>query len=275
MFGRNQLKAAALSLIRRTLVAAVLVEGAVITGVAADLPNASVALSPLQPPARSMTGEELFQKLLEHNHVRDLRLQQYSAIRTYQATNTQGKIYAQVVVRVEYKAPDHKTFTIESEEGSRMVRDLILKRLIESESETSSGGAHRDSSITPANYEFKLIGEQDLGASHCLVVEAVPRRKDKYLFEGRTWIDTRDYAIIRITGQPAQRLSFWITRADFVRQYQKIGEFWLPEREETLVHVRLNGNKALIIDHRNYSINSVAESRTQQLPRPGETGGQK
>ncbi len=263
MIGRNQFSATDLSIIRTILALGMLVTGANITS-AANQPDASPALSPLQAPARFLTSDELFQKLLEHNHMRDLRLEHYSAVRTYQVTNTQGKVYAQEVVRVEYRAPEHKTFTIDSEEGSRMVRELVLKRLIESESETSSGSAHRDSSIKPANYDFKLLGEQDVGSSHCLVVEAVPKRKDKYLFEGRIWIDAKDYAIVRIAGQPAQRLSFWITRADFVRQYQKIGDFWLPQRDETLVHIRLNGNKALIIDHCDYTIDSLAETGTQQ-----------
>jgi len=265
------------SLMTRTLIVMVMCTSTMAVSFAADKTAGEVTetLSPLQPPFQSMTGNELFQKLLEHNRLRDLRLEQYSAVRTYQVTNTQGKLYAQEVVHVQYQAPDRKTFAVDSEEGSTLVRDLVLKRLVESEAETSSGRAHRDSSIKPANYEFTILGEQDIGTYHCLVVAAVPRRNDKYLFEGKIWIDAQDFAIVRIAGQPAQRLSFWITRADFVRQYQKIGEFWLPERDETLVHVRLNGNKALIIDHRNYSINSVADSGTQQLPRGGETGGQK
>jgi hypothetical protein len=132
---------------------------------------------------------------------------------------------------------------------------MVLKRLIESESETSSGRAHHDSAIKPANYEFNLLGEQNVGPYHCLVADATPKRKDKYLFEGRVWIDAQDYAIVKIAGQPAKSLSFWITRADFVRQYEKIGEFWLPAQDETLVHVRMNGNKILTIQHRDYVVN--------------------
>lgn len=266
------------SLLRKALMVTVVFGLTMSAGLAADKASGSgvsETLSPLQGPLQNMTGDELFAKLVEHNRIRDLRLQQYSALRTYAVTNEKGKVYAEETVTVDYQAPDRKTFVTNSEKGSAVIRDLVLKRLIESESETSSGSAHRDSSIKPANYEFTILGEQDIGTYHCLVVAAVPRRNDKYLFEGKIWIDAQDFAIVRIAGQPAQRLSFWITRADFVRQYQKIGEFWLPERDETLVHVRLNGNKALIIDHRNYSINSVADSGTQLLPRGGETGGQK
>jgi hypothetical protein len=222
-------------------------------------------VAPLQAAFEGMTGAELFAKLLERNQVREALLRQYTVLRTYEVTNDQGKMYARQVVRLDYRAPDRKSFHTESEEGSGLVRNMVLKRLIESESETSSGRAHKDSSIRPANYAFNLLGEQDVGPYHCLVVEANPKRKDKYLFQGRVWIDVHDYAIVRIAGQPAKSLSFWITRADFVRQYEKIGDFWLPARDETFVRVRLSGKKILTIDHRDYAVNEGAAGRGNDL----------
>ena len=221
-------------------------------------PSLAETISPLQAGFQGMTGDELFAKLLEHNQMRDARLRQFTARRTYQVTNDKGKIYAQAVVRVDYQAPDHKSFHTESEEGSGLVRNMVLKRLIESESETASGRAHHDSAIKPANYEFNLVGEQEVGPYHCLVAEATPKRKDKYLFEGRVWIDAQDYAIVRIAGQPAKSPSFWITRTDFVRQYEKIGEFWLPAQDETFVRMRMSGKKILTIQHRDYAVNEDA-----------------
>lgn len=252
---------------RPTLLMVMAVGLAARTTLGADRTTPSLAetISSLQARFQGMTGDELFAQLLEHNRIRDARLQQYTAMRTYVVTSGKGKIYAQEVVRVDYQAPDRKSFHTESEEGSGLVRNMVLKRLIESESDTSSGRAHHDSAIKPANYEFNLLGEQDVGPYHCLVAEATPKRKDKYLFEGRVWIDTEDYAIVRIAGQPAKSLSFWITRADFVRQYQKIGDFWLPAKDETLVHVRLYGKKILTIDHRDYAINGGVGGSSQDL----------
>ena len=258
--------ASQIDLVRRTVLVVALVGAMITRGLAADKSVPGPTPPSLQPTRETMNGDELFAKLLEHNRIRDLRLKQYSAVRTYQVTNDKGKLYAEEVVRVEYQAPDQKKFSIDSEKGSRMVRDMVFKRLLESESEASSGRAHHDSAIRPANYEFKLIGEDDVGSYHCFVVEALPRRIDKYLFDGFIWIDTSDYAIVRIAGQPAKPLSFWITRADFVREYQKIGEFWLPAKDETLVHVRFYGKKIFTIDHRDYAIGPAAEAESQSLP---------
>jgi hypothetical protein len=257
--------AALLSSMRRTIMIGGVLVLAPIAGLRAAGPGAGPALSPLQPSVRTMTGDELFAKLLEHNRLRDLRLQSYSAVREYEVTNDKGKVYAAQTVGVQYQAPDRKTFVTKSEDGSKLVRDMVFKRLIESESETSSGRAHRDSSIKPANYEFSLLGEQDVGPYHCLVVEAIPLRKDKYLFEGQIWIDAEDYGIVRIAGHPAKPLSFWINRAEFVRQYQRIGEFWLPAEDDTTVHVRLYGKKIFTIKHGNYAINSAARTEAQDL----------
>ena len=82
----------------------------------------------------------------------------------------------------------------------------------------------------------------------------MPKRLDKYLFGGTVWIDAHDYAVVRIAGHPAKSLSFWIERADFVREYQKIDGFWLSKKDETFVKVRMNGQKVLTIDHSNYSV---------------------
>lgn len=244
-------------------------------GMATDEPPLDQSLTPLMPlnPAYGgMTGDQLFAKLLESNRARDMWLRQYSAVRTYRVTSDKGKLYAQTVVRVDYEAPARKSFRTVSEEGSGLVRDLVLKRLIESESETSSGRAHHDSAIKPANYEFNLLGEQDIGSYHCLVAEATPKRQDKYLFEGRVWIDAQDYAIVRIAGQPAKSLSFWITRADFVRDYEKVGDFWLPARDETWVHMRLYGNKILSIHHGEYVVNAdTGGTGPDSEDRPSET----
>lgn len=218
------------------------------------------------PP--TLTGDEIFSKLVEHSRQRDRNLERYSVTRTYEVSNPEGKVYAQEIVDVNYRAPDQKTFTKKSEQGSWVIRRLVLNRLIESEEQTATGRDHRDSSINPRNYSFKLLGEDQVGPYLCYVVEANPKREDKYLFEGRIWISKQDFGIVKIAGHPARKLSFWIERVDFVRRYQKIGPFWLPQRDETIATVRLKGKKILTIDHVDYAING-ADTRQEQRESTG------
>ena len=134
------------------------------------------------------------------------------------------------------------------------MRHLVFDRLIQRESETSSGREHRNSAIATANYTFTLAGEEKVGRTICFVLGAIPKRKEEYLFEGKVWIDAEDFAIVKIAGHPAKKPSFWINRADYVRQYQRIDGFWLPCRDETSVDVKMYGRRVFTVDHQQYVI---------------------
>ena len=218
-----------------------------------ELPQLSAVIEPLRP---GVTESQVFAELAAHNEQRRSALHDYSVLRTYQVIDLKGKVHAEEVGHMEFLSPDKKTFTVTSESGSGLVRNMALNPLIKSEIETAAGKEHHDSAISADNYSLNLLGEQQVGPYRCFVAEVRPNRKDKYLFEGKLWIDVKDYSVVRIEGHPAKKLSFWIQRADFVRQYQKIDGFWLPQKDQTLVQVRLYGKKVLTIDHRDYAVNA-------------------
>jgi len=219
--------------------------------------------APLEPVRQGIAENRLFAELEAHNELRKSALLDYTVRRTYQVVDLKGKVHAEEIGQMEFRAPDQKQFVATSESGSGLIRRMALNPLISSEIEAAAGKVHHDSAISAANYSLQLLGEQQIGPHHCFVAKAVPKRKEKYLFEGTLWIDADDYAVVRIEGHPAKKLSFWIERADFVRQYQKVDGFWLPERDQTLVQVRLYGKKVLTIDHQNYVVNA-AQNHTAQ-----------
>jgi hypothetical protein len=221
----------------------------------------------LQPARADATPERIFAELMRRNDLRNEALRSYTVERSYAVIDPKGKVHAQKTVRLDYRAPDTKSFVTISEKGSAVVRRLVLNRLMESETEAAAGKSHRDSTISPANYTFAVLGEQDLDGNRCFVVEATPTRSDKYLFDGKVWIDTQDYAVVQIVGHPAKKLSVWVDKADFVRRYQKIGDFWLPLKDETSVHIRFYGSKILTIDHERYTIN---EAKGEQVRGEGK-----
>ena len=219
-----------------------------------------------------LTGDDIIREMLEHNRLRNSQLQRYSAMRTYEIRNLEGKLAAQAIVRVDYEAPDKKTFEKTSAKGSGIVRHLVFDRLLQSEGETPSGREHHNSAITPANYMFTLAGEEEVGPYDCFVFAVTPKRKDKYLFEGKIFIAADDFAIVRITGHPANKPSFWINRADFVREYQRIDGFWLPRQDETYVEVKMYGRRVFTVDHEQYVINHPPplQAGTGENPDPDE-----
>src|SRR6266850_6132000 len=93
-----------------------LVVVALILGVASAAPIAAsqdsagqmapeMALSSYRAPV-GLTGDAVIAEMLQRNLLRNQQLQQYSAVRTYEIRNTEGKVAAQAVVRVDYRAPD-------------------------------------------------------------------------------------------------------------------------------------------------------------------------
>jgi hypothetical protein len=210
------------------------------------------------------TANEIVDRMLAENDLRSERLKRYAVMRTYQLRTLEGNVAAKEIVRMEYREPGVKTFEKSSEEGSGIVRRLVFDRLMDSESQSASGKDRQDSAVTPANYEFRFLREEDLGTYHCFVLKVVPKRKDKYLFEGQIWIESHDFGIAKIDGSPARKISFWINRVEFVRQYQKVDDFWLPLRDETEVDVKLYGRRVLIIEHGPY----VMVEKTEHIAAP-------
>jgi len=214
--------------------------------------------------AQALDSEQIFAELIARNQIRAGGLLEYKAERVYRVSDPGGKVHAQIEGRMEFEAPERKTFVTKSEKGSAIVRHLALKPLIASEINAARGKDRHDSAMTPANYTLELIGEDEVRAHPCYVLRAPPKRADKYLFEGKVWIDKQDFAVARIEGHPAANLSFWIKRADFVRDYEKVAGFWLPLKDETVVQVRMYGKKILTIDHADYAVRAKpleAESR--------------
>ncbi len=215
--------------------------------------------------ANAVTADEIFSRLVEQNHLRETRLQGFSTVRHYEVRDDKGKLQARAVVDMKYHAPSTKTFAVRSEEGSWVARHLVFRRLMDTESETAAGRNHRDSSITPENYTFRTLGEEDVDGRHCYLVEVIPKRKDKYLWKGKTWIDADEFAIVQSAGEPAKSPSFWVTHSSFKRHYQKVGDFWLPLKDVSVAQVKVIGTRVLTIDYGEYIVEGKSTTATQQV----------
>jgi len=104
-------------------------------------PEVTGSLEPLRP---GITENQIFAELVAHNELRTAALIEYSTLRTYQVKDLSGKVHAQETGRMEYHAPDKKTFVVTSENGSGLIRRLALNPLIVSEIEAASGKKHSE-----------------------------------------------------------------------------------------------------------------------------------
>jgi outer membrane lipoprotein-sorting protein len=206
------------------------------------------------PPALSVG--EIVAKLTARNAERAARLRSYHGTRLYAVDyrGFPGDRSASMVVNVSYEAPQ-KTFTIVSEEGSKLLLKRVLRKLVESEQEADQ--ARRDTALTESNYRFKLLGTETVDGRRCYLLDVDPKRKDKFLYDGKIWVDAEDFAVVRIEARPAKNPSFWISRTSIEHHYQKLGEFWLPASNRSTTKVRLGGVAVLTISYRDYRIGDL------------------
>lgn len=202
-----------------------------------------------------LSADEVMQRVMQMNEERATALDTYSSIRSYHLEcHCLSHKKADMVVRVDYQAPNKKVFTILSESGSGTVRSRVFKKLLKAEQESMSEENQQRSAITPENYTFQLTNFQNIDGNESYVLEAQPLTKNKFLFRGRIWVDAKDFAITRVEGEPAVNPSWWTVKTDFKRNYQKIGSFWLPEANESVTKVRIFGSAVLTIKYGEYQI---------------------
>ena len=211
------------------------------------------------------TTSQVVNRMVEMNDRRAEALRGYTSLRTYHL-ELHGvlKLHADMEVKMTYRYPGDKDFTIVSQSGSAYIRNHVLKRLIEAENESSHQNETRRVAITPENYDFELVGYELDGRDGYYILQVTPKAKRKYLFKGRIWVGDRDYAIVRIDGQPAKPPSWWTPKVHFVAQYKRVGDFWLPASNKSVTSVRVFGRSLLTIQYKDYDVTSA--SNVQPLP---------
>ena len=207
------------------------------------------------------SAAQLAGRMAQMDASRVASLQGYTVMRRYILNNNRFNTHAEMTVRMTYTSPGKKEFTVLSESGAVWVRRHVFRRLIRAELENALGAAHRETRITPDNYNFRLLGTETANGRTCYVLDATPKNKNKYLFRGRVWVDAEDAAVSRIEGGAAQTLSFWTPSVHFVHQYEKLGPYWLAASNVSETEVRIFGQTEIKVEYFDYVINPPMANR--------------
>ena len=199
-------------------------------------------------------GERIFERVQQANDRRAQALAAFHVTRRYSVFEPGRPPDAELVVAMDFEAPATKSFQTIETHGIGWIERRVFRGLMDAERDTATGRNRHDSDVTSDNYDAELIGSEPQHGRDCYVLALRPKRNDKYLFRGKVWVDKEDFGITRIEGEPAHSPSFWVTRAPFVREYQRIGEFWLPLQDETHSQIRFAGEYVLRIQYADYQI---------------------
>jgi outer membrane lipoprotein-sorting protein len=202
-----------------------------------------------------MTADEVMKRVAAMSEVRAKALDSYSSLRRYHLEcRCLVPKQADMVVRADYHSPNHKEFNVVSESGSGTVRHKVFLALLDAELESTQPENQQRSAVSPENYTFHLVDYQKTDKDEFYVLEATPRTKNKFLFRGRIWVDAKDFAITQVMGEPAVNPSWWTRKTDFIRTYQKVGDVWLPQSNESVSKVSMLGTAVLTIHYQDYQV---------------------
>lgn len=207
------------------------------------------------------TADDVVAKMVQQDAWRKAQLDGYTATRHYIAVNKQRK--AEMLVGVTCTGDGEKQFTILSEDGSRAIRKHVFHPMLKEETEASRRGASNSIHITPDNYQFQLIGKDVIDERPTYLLRITPKEDNKYLIDGKIWVDTTDFSIVRVEGSPARNPSFWIHSVHFVHTYQKVGPFWLAASTHSVSEVRIFGEADLTIDNLDYTLHTPDDRLTK------------
>jgi len=227
-----------------------------------------------------LDSNEIFAKLEKENEVRSRKLRGYSSVRRYSVYEKNKPSDAEIKVKMDYVHPSTKKFQVFAQSGAGWIDRWVFRSLIHAEEEAASEKKRTESAISSANYETKLIGQERSQGRDCYLLELHAKRRDRFLIDGKIWVDKEDFAIVKLAGEPAKSFSFWVTQAYLVREYQKIGEFWLQSKDETNAQVRVVGEYVMKIEYSDYAIQEkglplAGNGEPDSLPlRAAETGQQ-
>jgi hypothetical protein len=236
---------------------------------AAFLICATVPLFGQMLAATSLSADEVMTRVFERDSQRERLGSGYTGSREYVLYNHRMNKRAEMVASVVCDADGTKHFQVISENGWKSANKHVLRKMLDSEAETSQPDTRPKTRMVPENYEFQLVGSEYLQGRRAYVIEAVPKRSDRYLFRGKVWVDAEDFAVARIEGQPAKNPSFWTRSVHFVQQYQKSGAFWFPRETTSFTEAMIFDGTDVTIRYFDYSPLSNS-ARGAATPAPTE-----
>jgi len=183
---------------------------------------------------------------------------QYRARRTLEGHNPRFKMDGAIEAITELSANGRFSYTIVSETGSDYIRDKVLRPLLETEAKVLASGNPSRSALTIDNYD---IGGGELAEPGIVKLFAKPRRKEVSLIDGSVFITSADSDLVRVEGKLAKNPSFWTTRVNLVRRYDRIGGVRVPVRLDSTAQIRFAGESSLSMTYDYEMINGVVLSK--------------
>jgi hypothetical protein len=223
--------------------------------------------------AASPLVEDLVLQKMEQRYDQQMAgLASYQALRRYEASNPTLSQPAVRVLEEEYQSPQTRSFRMIDRSGAGFMDKFLFNKLLEIERETARPSIRSQVDLNRKNYNFYFEGYSSSTDSY--IFSVYPRTAHPYLFQGRVWIDGKEFAVRRVEGSPAHKPSIWVQETHFVHEFAKFGDYWFPVRHQSEAQLRIFGKATLQITYSNYQWTSKAAGLQSSLREGEHTKGE-
>jgi Outer membrane lipoprotein-sorting protein len=211
--------------------------------------------------------QRIVDRMVREQATRFERFEGYTRTQHYSVTTSRFNLKADLVARIHRDRVKGKSYEIISRTGSPVIQSHVFDALLEAEVDTSKQQGNGEL-LTPENYSFRLIGQEDYAGHHCYVLETDPKHKDKRLLKGKIWVNTEDYGVVHVEGKPSDSLSFFVGRPMIVQDFTKIQDYWWVSRRHSYIDNMFLGKSDLVIDYSDYQFELRHSEATAIAPVP-------
>lgn len=184
----------------------------------------------------------------------DEPLKEYRATRHLEAQNARFNVRGSLDAVTSLSSDGRFTYSIVQEEGSDYIRNHVLRPLLDNEEKLFATTDPSRAALTSSNYE---LNGGELAEPGVIRLFARPRRREISLVDGSVFVTRDDSDLLRVEGRLAKNPSFWTTRVDLVRRYERVGGIRVPVRVDTTAQIRIAGTSTLSMVYDYDMINGV------------------
>jgi hypothetical protein len=150
--------------------------------------------------------------------------------------------------------------------GDKMVIKEVIARYLSAEADASKGlvdvrGNPQSIAINTENYRFRHKAVLTVGEQRTYIFQVTPRKNRLGLFKGEVWVDAETGMPVRESGRLVKKPSVFLSRVDFIHEYEIRDGLAVPVLVESTIDTRLVGRAELAIRYSNYALPQPAESR--------------
>jgi hypothetical protein len=207
-----------------------------------------------EAPRAGTPGEAVEPALVRFLSRPDEPLKQYRAIRHMEAENARFNLRGSIDAMTSLGPDGRFDYTILRESGSDYIRGKVLKSVLKNEEKLFATTDPSRAAVTASNYELNGAEPAEPGVVRLF---AKPRRRDMSLVDGSVFVTRDDADLLRVEGRLAKNPSFWTTRVDVVRRYDRVSGIRVPVRLDTTAQIRIAGASTMSVVYDYEMVNGV------------------